>query len=128
MRHCHVIWMAAVLAAAACDSSTGPTRYTAVGTWAGQETDGPTHLSLELTQTADSIHGSGTLNAGDEATGTRIDVTVNGAIASTDFDLVLTAARYQPLQITGAFTGRDDVEAYMIGSGFYGEQILLHRQ
>jgi hypothetical protein len=128
MRYRNTLWIAAVLVAAACDNSTGPTRYSAVGTWAGQETDGPTHVTLKLTQTSDSIHGSGTLNGGDATAGPQIAVTVSGAVMTTSFDLVLTADRYQPLHISGAFTGRNEMEAYMMGSGFYGEQILLHRK
>jgi hypothetical protein len=44
--------MAAALVLAACDDSTGPSRFSAQGTWAGQETNGPTRLSLSLTQKA----------------------------------------------------------------------------
>lgn len=123
MRHRHTIMAAAAFVIAACDSSTGPTRYTAQGTWVGTETLGTTLISLTLTQQGDSVMGSGTVSLSRE-----IPVTVAGTAASTSFDLTLTSPGFQPVQMTGAFTGRNDIEAYMVGSGFYGDQVLLHRQ
>ena len=123
MPHRHTIRVAAALALAACDSSTGPARYTAQGSWSGQETAGSTVVSLTLTQRGDSVSGTGSV------VGARtIPVTATGSAVSASFELRLTSPGFQPVEMIGGFTGRNEIEAYMVGSGFYGDQILLHRQ
>jgi len=122
MRIRHTALIAAALLAA-CDTSTGPTRYSARGTWAGQETDGTMLVSLTLTQQGDAVTGTGTV------TGEReIPVAAEGSAVATDFSVVLTSPGYQPVQVTGAFTSRNEISAYMVGSGFYGDEIVLHKQ
>jgi hypothetical protein len=69
------------------------------------------------------VFGTGVLSSTTEPGGPVLNVAVKGLVVSTTFDLMLNA----PLQITGGFTGRNDVEAFMVGSGFIGEQTLLHR-
>lgn len=123
MRHRHTILVAAALALAACDNSTAPARYSAQGSWSGQETYGSTVISLTLSQQGDMVSGSGTV-AGERT----IPVTASGSAVSANFELTLTSPGYQPVQMTGGFTARDQIEAYMVGSGFYGDQILLNRQ
>jgi hypothetical protein len=123
MRHRHTILFAAALVLAACENSTGPARYTAQGSWSGQETAGSTVISLVLTQQGDAISGTGSV-VGERT----IPVTATGSAVSTNFDLTLSSPGYQPVQMTGAFTARNEIEAYMVGSGFYGDQILLHRK
>jgi hypothetical protein len=127
MRFRATVLMAAALVVAACDSSTDSGRYNAEGTWSGQETNGPTHLSLTLTQKGDSVFGTGKLTSTWEPEALGLSVKVAGLATASTFDVMLTATRYAPLQITGGFTGRDDVEAFMVGSGYIGEQVLLHR-
>lgn len=122
MRIRHTALIAAALLAA-CDNSTGPARYSAQGTWNGQETAGTMLVSLTLTQKGDAVTGTGTVQ-GDRS----ISVTAEGSAVSTDFSLVLSSPGYQPVQVTGAFTSRSEIAAYMVGSGFYGEEIVLHRQ
>ena len=123
MRHRHTILFAAALVLAACDNSTGPAPYTAQGSWSGQETAGATVISLTLSQQGEAVSGTGTVE------GARtIQVTATGSAVSANFELTLTSPGYQPVQMTGAFTARNEIEAYMMGSGFYGDQILLHRQ
>jgi hypothetical protein len=122
MRIRHTALIAAALLAA-CDTSTGPTRYSAQGTWSGQETVGPMRVSLILTQQGDAVTGTGTVQGENS-----IPVTATGQAVSTDFSVVLTSPGYQPLQVTGGFTGRDEISAYMVGSGFYGDEIVLTRK
>lgn len=122
MRIRHTALIAAALLAA-CDTSTGPARYSARGTWAGQETGGTMLVSLTLTQQGDAVTGTGTV------TGEReIPVAAEGSAVAADFSVVLTSPGYQPVQVTGAFTGRNEISAYMVGSGFYGDEIVLHKQ
>lgn len=123
MRHRHTILLAATLALAACDSSTGPARYTAQGNWSGTETAGSTVVTLTLSQQGDVVSGTGTV-AGARA----IPVTATGTAVSASFELTLSSPGFQPVQMTGGFTARDEIEAYMVGSGFYGDHILLNRQ
>ncbi len=123
MRHRHTLVLAAALLAAACDSSTAPARYSAEGRWAGQETTGSTLVALSLTQRGDSVSGTGTVTGARE-----IVVTAEGSAVTTEFSVTLSAAGFQPVQIIGGFTARNEIEAYMVGSGFYGDPILLHRQ
>ncbi|HET7464526.1 MAG TPA: hypothetical protein VFJ82_24920 [Longimicrobium sp.] len=122
MRIRHTALIAAALLAA-CDSSTGPTRYSAQGTWAGQETSGTTLISLVLTQKGDAVTGTGTVRGERE-----IAVTAEGSAISADFSVVLTSPGYQPVQMTGGFTSRNEIAAYMVGSGFYGDEIVLRKQ
>ena len=42
--------------------------------------------------------------------------------------VTLTSPGYQPVEVTGAFTSRNQIAAYMVGSGFYGAEIVLHKQ
>ena len=114
---------AAALLAAACADATGPARLTADGTWFGQETGGPTLMTLNLTHRGDSISGRGTMNVGRE-----IPVNVAGAVDVSSVNVTLTATGYQPVMVRGSFTARDEIIGYMIGSGFIGDEIVLHRQ
>jgi len=55
-------------------------------------------------------------------------VTAEGSAVTTAFSLTLSSPGFQPVQIIGGFTARTEIEAYMVGSGFYGDPIVLHRQ
>lgn len=119
----HTALIAAALLAACDSSSTAPARFSAQGTWAGQETDGTMLVSLTLTQQGDAVAGTGTVKGERE-----IAVTAEGSSVSNDFTVTLTSPGYQPVQMTGGFTSRNEIAAYMVGSGFYGDEIVLHKQ
>lgn len=55
-------------------------------------------------------------------------MTAEGSAVTTAFSLTLSSPGFQPVQIIGGFTARTEIEAYMVGSGFYGDPIVLHRQ
>jgi hypothetical protein len=54
-------------------------------------------------------------------------VTAAGTAQQTTVNLTLRAQGFEDMVMMGAFTGHNAITAYVAGSGFYGDEIQLHR-
>ena len=111
------------LALAACgDSPTAPT-ITLTGAWSGT-IDGQT-LYLVLSEGAGgAVTGTGSLTypgAGGVA------LTASGTHVAPNVSLVLEASGYDDTSFTGTVTATE-IQAYLNGSGFLNDYVLMARQ
>jgi hypothetical protein len=122
MRHRHTLvpLFALALAAAACDNAAAPRPYDATGAWSGAVNGVAVHLSLA--QTGEQVNGTGSIVSSRD-----VPVTAAGTTQQTNVNLTLSAPGFEDMVMMGAFSGRDAITAYVAGSGFYGDEIQLHR-
>jgi hypothetical protein len=122
MRHRHTLvpLFALALAAAACDNAAAPRPYDATGAWTGTVNGVAVHLSLA--QTGEQVSGSGKVVSSRD-----VPVTAAGTAQQTTVNLTLRAQGFEDMVMMGAFTGHNAITAYVAGSGFYGDEIQLHR-
>ena len=122
MRHRHTLvpLLALAISAAACGDAAGPRPYDATGAWSGDASGVAVHLSLA--QSGQQVSGTGKVVSSRD-----VPITAVGTAQQTNVSLTLSAPGFEDVVMMGAFTGRDDITMYMAGSGFYGDEILLHR-
>lgn len=118
LRHGFVILT--VLAVLGCKSTenSGPS---VAGSWYG--TSGNITLNMTLSQTGQSVSGSGSVGV-DSAT---YGVSISGSLLDTTVALTLTAGGYQPVAYAAVLSG-NTMAGSMSGSGFPGSSMTVTRQ
>lgn len=117
-----VLLCAIALSVGACSSSSGPSAggtADVTGSWSGAGSGWT--LSLDLTQTGDSVSGSGTL------TGVgSFSLTVEGKMQGATLRASLAIPSYDPISYAGTVSG-NEMTGSLRGDGFMDLPIVISR-
>jgi hypothetical protein len=125
------ICLLAVALAPACEyrEAGGGGTPPATGTWAGPTTialGGTRIITLTLEEHGQDISGS--CEIADKAGNSYWSGTVSGTHVHPDLSLVLTAAGFDRVSLSGSFEDSNTVRATIDGSGFDSNLVVLKRE
>lgn len=92
------------------------------GRWFGAS--GGLMISLTLTESNQSVSGSGSISSGTQS----LAITISGTHVYPNVSLNISATGYQPMNFTGRFSDKNTIPGKFNGSGFVDFDITLIRQ